>query len=318
MALHGNSLDPSSLPSNFTEAAMRTPELARLMAAGPGERAPREAPTAPPVLAHAQVGEGRDVILIHGAMTCLDDMAIALFPILKDEFRVTAFDRPGHGASPNPFVTGTPWRQAQAVHDTAQALGLVRPVVVGHSFGGAVALAYGLLYPNETTGIVALSPIAFPEARLEHVLFAPRAAPGPLGFWNHSVAGLLDPLLLPLLWRAMFLPQDMPTAFVEGFPFAQAGKPRQTYAEAQDAAMMAPGLLRSAANYARCQVPVRILAGDRDHVVNTALHAGGLARALPKAHLTRLEGLGHMIHHFAQPAIAQAIRDLHASSYFKV
>ena len=47
--------------------------------------------------AHDQVGRGKDVVLIHGAMTCLDDMALALFASLQDDCRVTAFDRPGHG-----------------------------------------------------------------------------------------------------------------------------------------------------------------------------------------------------------------------------
>jgi pimeloyl-ACP methyl ester carboxylesterase len=269
------------------------------------------APKVQPGLACVQAGAGPDVILIHGAMTCLDDMAIALFASLQDEFRITAFDRPGHGRNTGPFIGG-PWRQAEAVRDAAAALGLVRPVVVGHSFGGAVALAYGQRYAADTTGVVALSPIAFPEPRLEHLLFAPRALPGPLGLWSHWLGLLSDPVLLPILWRAMFLPQVMPDRFAAVFPFARAGRPRQLLAEAQDAVLMAPGLAWTAAGYGACAAPVHILTGDRDRVVNPALHADGLARRLPRARLTKLAGLGHMIHHFAQPAIASAIRDLHA------
>lgn len=269
-----------------------------------------DAPPAPG-LAFAQTGAGRDVILIHGAMTCREDMAIALFSALESEFRVTAFDRPGHGQNLTP-VAGAPWRQAEAVHAAAQSLGLVRPVVVGHSFGGAVALAYAQRFPDDTAGVVALSPIAFPEPRLEQFLFGPRAMPGPVGFWCHSLGRLTDPLLLPVLWRAMFLPQAMPAGFAERFPFALAARAGQMLAEAQDAALMAPGAAWNTAGYGACRTPVHILAGDRDLVVNTALHADGLARLLPHARLTKLPGLGHMIHHFAQPAIADAIRELHA------
>lgn len=264
-------------------------------------------------LAFAQTGAGPDVILIHGAMTCLDDMAIALFASLEGEFRVTAFDRPGHGGSPS-SLTGTPWRQAEQIRDSARALGLERPVVVGHSFGGAVALAYALRYPEETAGVVALAPIAFPEPRLEQVLFAPRAAPGPYGFWSHTFGRLSDTILLPVLWRAMFLPQAMPTRFAEMFPFAEAGRAGQMMAEAQDAALMAPGLAWNVANYGACVTPVHILTGDSDQVVNPVLHADGLARRLPHARLTKLPGLGHMIHHFAQPAIVAAVRELHATA----
>jgi pimeloyl-ACP methyl ester carboxylesterase len=275
---------------------------------------PKELSDSPAVLAHAQAGSGPDVILIHGAMTCLDDMAMALFPALRDEFRVTAFDRPGHGANPDSVLTGTPWQQAEAVRAAAQALGIERPVVVGHSFGGAVALAYALRYPDACKGVVALSPIAFPEGRLEHLVFAPRAFPGPVGFWTRSAAMVTDPVMLPILWRAMFLPQAMPQVFAETFPFARAGRPAQTLAEGHDAALLGPGLCWNAAGYGACQVPVHVLTGDRDLVVNPALHAAAVAQVLPKGRLTRLPGLGHMIHHFAQPAIAGAVCEMHAAA----
>lgn len=265
-------------------------------------------------LAFAQSGQGKDVILIHGALTCLDDMAMALFPTLQAEFRVTAFDRPGHGRNPASWFTGTPWRQAEAVHTAATALGLERPVVVGHSFGGAVALAYAMRYGGDCAGVVALSPIAFPEVRLEHLLFAPRAFPGPVGLASWSLSVGLDPVMLPVLWRAMFQPQDMPDRFAAQFPFARAGRPGQTWADGQDAALLGAGLLWNAAGYSGCGVPVRVLTGDSDLVVNPAMHAERLAQALPRGHLTILPGLGHMIHHFAQPAITAAVRDLHASS----
>jgi len=263
-------------------------------------------------LAFAQVGAGPDVILIHGAITCLDDMAIGLFGSLEAQFRVTAFDRPGHGRN-LVALAGSPDDQARAIHSAAQALGLVRPIVVGHSFGAVVAMAYALQFPDDTAGVVALSPIAFPEPRMEQLLFGPRATPGPVGFWAHTFGRLTDPMLLPILWRAMFLPQVMPARFAEVFPFERAGRPGQMLAEAQDAALMAPGAAWNAARYATCRVPVHVLAGDRDIVVNPALHAEGLVRCLPRSRLTKLRGLGHMIHHFAQPAVVEAIRDMRAA-----
>ena len=239
--------------------------------------APASAFDNPGSLAFAQAGEGPDVILIHGVLTSLDDMAIALFDTLKDEFRVTAFDRPGHGGTGR-SANGSPRAQAAAVRASARALGLRRPVVVGHSFGGAVALAYGLDYPDEIAGVVALSPIAFPEPRLEQVLFTPRTIPGPLGFWSRAMTSLFDPVLLPILWRAMFLPQDVPERFAERFPFARDGRPAQLLAEGQDAAWMGPGVAWNAAMYPSCRAPVHVLAGDRDLVINGP---GSRPRAVP-------------------------------------
>jgi pimeloyl-ACP methyl ester carboxylesterase len=162
--------------------------------------------------------------------------------------------------------------------------------------------------------VAALSPIAFPEARLERVMFAPRALPGPSGFWLHSFGRLTDPVLLPILWRGMFLPQTMPRRFAEVFPFALAGRAGQVLAEAKGAALMLASVSANAAGDRSCAVPVHVLAGDQDLVVNPNVHAAGLARSLPRGRLTMLPGLGHMIHHFAQPAIVQAITALHAEA----
>ncbi len=261
-------------------------------------------------LAFAQTGAGRDVVLLHGALTNGEDMALGLFPTLSEAYRVTAFDRPGHGRSGRSGPTGSPWRQAEQVHSAILELGLRRPILIGHSFGGAVALSYALQFPAEVEGVVALAPIAFPELRLEHFLFAPRAAPVSGHLLSMAASATTDKLVLPLLWRAMFLPQEMPAPFRDSFPFEEAGQPDRTEATGEDAVMMGPGLMRSAMNYPFCRTRVHILAGEKDQVVNPNLHSRGLARVLPNAKLEVLPGLGHMVHHFAQGAVIDAVRGL--------
>lgn len=261
-------------------------------------------------VAASQSGAGADVLLIHGALVTREDMLLSLAPALDGEFRVTAVDRPGHGDSTRGGWTGSPWRQAQALHEASWRLGLKRPVVIGHSHGGAVALAYALQFPRETAGVVALAPIAFPELRLEHLAFAPRGL-WPMGMaFNQLLSPTIDRLLLPLLWRAMFMPQAVPPRYAAVFPFAKAGRAAQTEAEGEDALLLNPGLVRSTMNYGRCDVPTRIFGGDRDLVVNNALHGQMAARLLPNGAYQTLPGLGHMLHHFAQAPIAQAVRDL--------
>jgi pimeloyl-ACP methyl ester carboxylesterase len=265
-----------------------------------------------PPLAFTQSGAGRDVILIHGALVTREDMVLALSSSLEGEFRVTAFDRPGHGDSPRGVMTGSPWAQAATIRGAAERMGLKRPVVVGHSHGGAVALAYALQFPRDLVGVVALAPIAFPELRLEHVLFAPRGA-GPLGqALNTLWAAGADPVLLPFLWRTMFAPQPIPARYEAVFPFEKAGSASQTEAEGQDALLLNLGLMSSALNYRRCETPVRIFGGDRDLVVNNAVHGRLAAAVLPNGRYEGLSGLGHMLHHFAQPRIAGAARELAA------
>ncbi len=105
------------------------------------------------MLAYVEAGVGDPVLLIHGAMTNLDDMLTGPFDDLAAEHRVIAVDRPGHGESTRRrLADASPWRQAEIIHDAAAELGVERPIVVGHSFGGAVALAYAMRFPRETAG----------------------------------------------------------------------------------------------------------------------------------------------------------------------
>jgi pimeloyl-ACP methyl ester carboxylesterase len=272
-----------------------------MLAVQKGLVSPRDGPD----IAWAQSGAGADVVLIHGALTTLDDMVLGLFPALAPAARVTAFDRPGHGGSGKVGPTGSPWRQAEALHAAAVELELQRPVIVGQSFGGAVALAYALRFPAETRGVVAVAPIVLPELRLEHLLFAPRGLPGGGPMLNALMNASLDPALLPTLRRAMFLPQAMPEGYAERFPFQTADSARQMAAEGEDALALNLGLVRSLMGYWASRTPMEIFIGDRDKVVNP-LHAQALVRQLRHARLTVLPGLGHMAHHFAPQPIADA------------
>lgn len=260
-------------------------------------------------IAWAETGSGPDLLAIHGSLTSLDDFWIGPVPALAQTFRVVAVDRPGHGASERRRLhDASPWRQAELIHAAVRTLGLHRPVVLGHSFGGAVALAYGLLYPDEVRGIVALAPICFPEPRLEHVLFGPRAVPGAGDALSSLLHRTSDPALLRLLWEAMFLPRVMPEGFRCNFPFAVAARPARLVANGEDAASLGPGLWRSAAAYPSYRVPVRILAGDGDLVVNPILHGWGAAQLIPGAVFRLLPGEGHMLHHFAVEPVLEAVR----------
>ncbi|MCJ2058336.1 alpha/beta hydrolase [Methylobacterium sp. J-048] len=258
-------------------------------------------------IAYAETGSGPDLVAIHGTLMCLEDQWLGPVPALAEHFRVIAVDRPGHGFSVRPRGRGADvWDQAACIRDAVRQLGLERPVILGHSFGGAVALAYGMLYPDEIAGIVSLAPVCFPELRLEHLLFGPRALPlsGDLLTWILHASS--DPALLPLLWNAMFLPQAMPAHFRQDFPFALAGRAAQITAEGEDAGSLWPALTRSALRYPNLRVPTRILCGGADIVVNSYLHGVLAARMIPGATLAMLPGAGHMFPHFHADAVVRA------------
>lgn len=260
-------------------------------------------------IAYVEAGSGPDLVLIHGALLTLEDMWLGPMTALSRHFRVIAVDRPGHGASDRIRLSdGSPWTQAEIIRDAVQALGLHRPVIVGHSFGGAVALSYAMSFPDEIAGAVAIAPICFPEPRLENFLFGPRAVPvlgDALAFTGGAV---VDTALMPLLWRAMFLPQQMPARFAAEYPFAWARRPAPMIANGEDATALWPGLARSAMSYGTCRSPVHILGGDADIVVANMLHGWNASRLIPGAQFDLIAGAGHMLHHFHIDEVVGAAR----------
>jgi len=258
-----------------------------------------------------RVGDGRDIVLIHGALTTHVDWLEQPLGELARRGRVFAVDRPGHGQSRRPRFKAGPRDQAAQIREGLLRLGVKRPVLVGHSLGGMVALAWAEQWPEEVAGLVLLAPITHGEPRpLEHLALGPRALPliGPMlaevGRWT------TDGALLAFAQRAMFHPHPPPAAWLARFPEKEVRKPEATVAEGEDAAALLPGSPAGMLDLRRVMAPVSIVAGRRDLVVDHRRHAEALARQLPQADLRLLDGVGHMPHHCALEAVLAAFHDL--------
>ena len=102
-------------------------------------------------------GNGQPVVLIHGDGGSVYDWTMSILDRVAQDHRAIAFDRPGFGYSERPPDGASPFVQARLIHWAVEALGLKAPIVVGHSRGGNVALAYALTYPADVAGVVTLA-----------------------------------------------------------------------------------------------------------------------------------------------------------------
>ena len=97
-------------------------------------------------------GDGQAVVLVHGlASNCRIWDLVA--PILCQQFRVLAIDQRGHGET---FKPDTGYDFATVVsdlHGFMKALEVTDPVIVGHSWGGDVALEYAVAHPGGVRGL---------------------------------------------------------------------------------------------------------------------------------------------------------------------
>jgi pimeloyl-ACP methyl ester carboxylesterase len=253
-------------------------------------------------------GEGAPVVLIHGASVNLRDMKIGLGDRLAESHRVFAVDRPGRGYSTRP---DDGWRldvQARLIHDAVTALGAEKPVVVGQSFGGAVALAYALQYPEDMSGLVLLAPVS-------------HEWPGGVAWYNEvsgwPVAGfLLRRLVIPIYGplaakrgvSGSFGPGAAPERYYEDSGLPLLFRPRDFKANAADLRNLKPQIIEQSRRYGEIDLPTVIFTGDKDRSVSPDLHSKRLVKAIPGADLIILPDTGHTLHHTESQRIADAIR----------
>ncbi len=255
------------------------------------------------------MGKGPDLVLIHGASGQLRDLE-PLMRRLAPQFRVTAFDRPGLGYSTGLGAAGvSPRAQAQHLAKAAAHLGITRPIVLGQSYGGTVALAWGLEVQGDQTA-VALVLVSAPSLPW----------PGKLDWWYRVTETKAGRVLAALLATALvtdayldgvmpglFAPNPPPTDYARATGAALAMPHRTMAANAMQVNGLLDHVTEMQARYPDLHLPVELVHGAEDRIVPPAIHSIPLSARLPAAHLTLLPGVGHMPHHAAPDAVVAAI-----------
>jgi pimeloyl-ACP methyl ester carboxylesterase len=105
---------------------------------------------------HQSVGEGPDVVMVHGITGNLAVWHLHIVPALADRFRVLTYDLRGHGYSDVPPHGYSPDDMATDLLDLLDALAIERPVVIGHSYGADVALYFAARHPERVREVIAI------------------------------------------------------------------------------------------------------------------------------------------------------------------
>jgi pimeloyl-ACP methyl ester carboxylesterase len=262
-------------------------------------------------LHYLEAGQGGPpVVLLHGnAVQAEDYVASSVFGRAAQRHRVIAFDRPGYGFSERPRDRiWTAEAQAAVFAEAFARLGIERPIVVGHSWGTLVAMALALNHPQAVGSLVLLSGYYFPTARADVPLFSSPAIPVLGDVIRYTVGPLIGQLIAPKMIRTMFAPAPVPPAFTAAVPIPMMLRPWQVKASAEDAATMIPGAAALQERYGELShLPVSILAGAEDTIVDVGRQSARLHRAVPGSQLQVLQGLGHMVHHGAPDLVVEAI-----------
>lgn len=257
--------------------------------------------------AHVQ-GQGPDLVLIHGASGNTRDFTFALVDRLAQDYRVIAFDRPGLGWSDDLGPDGiSPMMQARLLQQAARELGAERPVVLGHSYGGAVAMAWGLTGTSDTAALVIVSGATMPWPGGLGPFYAVTGSRIGSATVIPAIAAFASPARAEGVIEGIFAPAPPPPGYADYVGAALTMRRDSLRANAAQVTGLKPHVTRMAGEYPRLDLPVEILHGEADTIVPARIHAIPLSQRLPDATLTLLPDAAHMPHHTHPDAVIAAI-----------
>ncbi|HEX6650335.1 MAG TPA: alpha/beta hydrolase [Pyrinomonadaceae bacterium] len=245
--------------------------------------------------------------MIHGNAGSVEDFEFGAADVLSSHYHVVAVDRPGHGRSERPKDNGASVEnQARLLHEVLASLQITRPVLVGHSWGAALALSYALQYPADIAGLVLIAPAAYPDSGESR--FIRVVAEAPLVGDVALLAGktLLGKHILSVMLQRAFYPQPVPRAYVTLATASWLGR-KQLKAYLEDESRLNASLDKMSKRYPQIAAPVVIVTGDRDQIVSAKDNAYRLKAAIPNARVITLKDTGHEIPQTDPESIYEAL-----------
>ncbi len=264
------------------------------------------------LLHYVDIGEGPPILFLHGLGAQLLQFRHRLFEALP-EFRLIAVDRPGSGYSRRGGgdQAARLTRQAAILGRFIAALELERPLVVAHSLGGAVALALALDQPRSISGLALISPLSRyleptpPEFR---PLYIPSVLKRRLIAHTTAIPAALK--LAPQALEFVFSPQSAPPDYMVAGGGWLGLRPSHFEATVADFTMLGQDLPALTARLGEIELPVGVLFGTADRVLDHRLHGLPLKDEIAGIDLELVEGVGHMPHYAAVGTAAAFVRKI--------
>lgn len=238
-----------------------------------------------------EAGSGPDLLFLHGAGGLFPEEP--MLERLAERFHVMAPEWPGYGASEGEDRLEDMLDFALHGWDVAEALGLERPHLVGHSMGGMIAAEMAALAPRQVAKLALIAPA---------------------GLWmdEHPIPDLFakTPFELPeLLFHD---PKQGEKLLTAGLDFSKDGALEEFMVQNARRLGTAGKILfpipnrRLSKRLYRLVVPTLLVWGRSDRLI-PPVYAERFRELLPEAEIAWVEAAGHMVPHEQPEAAAEAI-----------
>jgi 3-oxoadipate enol-lactonase len=233
------------------------------------------------ILPHDEAGSGPAIVLLHAGIADRTMWSEHLEPLAQAGYRAVAMDLSGFGEAPVTAGEQAPWIDVLATMDR---LGIHEAVLVGNSFGGAVALRIAVVSPERVSALALISAPApgFDASPELEAAWAAEERALERGDIDAALAAVVETWTLP----------DAPAELRERVVDMQ----RQSYeqqADAEGVTAAADPLDEDPDALARLEIPTLVAAGEHDKPDFTE-GARALAERLPNARLETIAGAGHL------------------------
>lgn len=258
---------------------------------------------------YVEAGEGRPIVFVHGLGGQLHHFLHPTFPTLPG-YRLIALDRPGSGYSVRfRGASGRLPEQAEVVAGFIEALGLDKPLLVGHSLGGAVALATALNHPESISGVVALAPLTHMEDEIR-AEFKGLYITSTLKRWlvANTIAVPKSLKYAPQTLAFVFGPQKWPEDYVVAGGGVLGLRPSHFYATASDIVAIEKDLGQIEKRYGEIAMPAAMMYGTEDRVLDHRRHGLPMRDRIGGLEFELLEGQGHMLQFMAPDRVAALVK----------
>jgi pimeloyl-ACP methyl ester carboxylesterase len=251
------------------------------------------------------------VIFIHGAGGNLNDPMPIYRPALEQKLRLVFLDRPGQGYSDSFDGSSNIEIQTSSIALLMEKLNIEKAIIVGHSFGGAIASSFAVLHPEKTTGLVLLAPVTHPWHTGVDWHYDLGNTPVIGWIFSNTIAPVAGSFIYPGAIKRLFQPNQKPQDYSETSATQLALVPRNFHANAKDIARLHTHVEAFENRYSEIKAPTHIYHGDADDIVSLEIHSiNGLSKDIKHAKLTILKDVGHKPDYVASDQIINSILEI--------
>jgi pimeloyl-ACP methyl ester carboxylesterase len=241
-------------------------------------------------------GNGPAVLLIHGLGGQLSHFTYGVEERLAGDFRVVSVDRPGSGYSLRGETTPADLStQAATIAALIDQLQLERPLVVGHSLGGALALTLALEHPGKVGALALVAPLTHIQETVPAAfkgLTIQSARVRKLVAWSLATPASISKRKEVL--GQVFGPDPVPRDFAVRGGGLLSLRPSAFLSASADLQALSISMPRIEQRYADLRLPVSVLFGRQDRILDPVANGEALVTKVPGATLHLIDG-GHML-----------------------